>query len=295
MKILLCGARGFVGSHLERALVRAGHQVIAGVSSVRAGERDRVAVNYARDVQMADWLPRVRDVDAVINAVGILRSTSGRPITSVHTDAPKALFDACAEAGVPRVIQVSALGIEHSATQYAQTKLAAEKHLQGLVASGRLSATILRPSIVFGKGGDSSALFVNLAKLPVALLPGPVIDAQVQPVAVTDLADAVVNLLQTSPQPPGPLPCVGPQAVQLGDFIASLRRQLGHRPAKVLRLPDVLTTLSAMMGDMVSASPWSSEAVDLLKQPNVASPAAFEAVLGRSGVHYSRLLAETWH
>ena len=295
MKILLCGVRGFVGSHLERALVRAGHQVIGGVSSVRAGERDRVAVNYARDVQMADWLPRVRDVDAVINAVGILRSTSGRPITAVHTDAPKALFDACAEAGVPRVIQVSALGIEHSATQYAQTKLAAEKHLQGLVASGRLSATILRPSIVFGKGGDSSALFVNLAKLPVALLPGPVIDARVQPVAVTDLADAVVNLLQTSPQPPGPLPCVGPQAVQLGDFIASLRRQLGHRPAKVLRLPDVLTTLSAMMGDMVSASPWSSEAVDLLKQPNVASPAAFEAVLGRSGVHYSRLLAETWH
>ncbi len=295
MKILLCGARGFVGGHLERALVRAGHQVIGGVSSVRADERDRVALNYARDVQMADWLPRVRDVDAVINAVGILRSTSSRPITAVHTDAPKALFDACAEAGVPRVIQVSALGIEHSATQYAQTKLAAEKHLQGLVASGRLSATILRPSIVFGKGGDSSALFVNLAKLPVALLPGPVIDAQVQPVAVTDLADAVVNLLQTSPQPPGPLPCVGPQAVPLGDFIASLRRQLGHRPAKVLRLPDALTSLSAMMGDLVSASPWSSEAVDLLKQPNVASPAAFEAVLGRSGVHYSRLLAETWH
>ena len=205
------------------------------------------------------------------------------------------MFDACAQTGVPRVIQISALGIEHSPTQYAQTKLAAEQHLQALVAAGRLSATILRPSIVFGRGGASSALFVNLARLPVALLPGPVIDAQVQPVAVTDLADAVVNLLTQSPQPPGPLACVGPEAVQLGVFIASLRQQLGHRPAKVLRLPDALTSLSALLGDLVSASPWSSEAVDLLKQPNVAPPAPFEALLGRSGVHYDRLLAETWH
>lgn len=295
MKILLCGARGFVGSHLQRALVRAGHEVIGGVSSVRLGERDVIAVDFARDVQAADWLPRVRDMDVVINAVGILRSTGGRPIQAVHTDTPKALFDACAQTGVPRVIQISALGIEHSPTQYAQTKLVAEQHLQVLMAAGRLSATILRPSIVFGRGGASSALFVNLAKLPVALLPGPVIDARVQPVAVTDLADAVVNLLNHTPQPPGPLPCVGPEAVQLGTFIASLRQQLGHRPAKVLRLPDALTSLSALLGDLVSASPWSSEAVDLLKQPNVAPPAAFEAVLGRSGVHYGRLLDATWH
>lgn len=294
MKILLCGARGFVGSHLQRALQRAGHQVVGGVSSVRAGESVRIAVDYTHDVHVADWLPRVRDMDVVINAVGILRSTGSRPITAVHTDTPKALFDACAQTGVPRVIQISALGIEHSDTQYAQTKLAAEQHLQALVGAGRLSATILRPSIVFGKGGASSALFVNLARLPVALLPGPVIDAQVQPVAVTDLADAVVNLLSTHPQPPGPLACVGPQAVPLGEFIASLRQQLGHRPAKVLRLPDALTSLSALLGDLVSASPWSSEAVDLLKQPNVAPPAAFEALLGRSGVHYGRLLAENW-
>jgi nucleoside-diphosphate-sugar epimerase len=295
MKILLCGARGFVGSHLQSALVRAGHEVIGGVSSVRPGERDVIAVDFARDVQAADWLPRVRDMDVVINAVGILRSTGGRPIQAVHTDTPKALFDACAQTGVPRVIQISALGIEHSPTQYAQTKLAAEQHLQALMATGRLSATILRPSIVFGRGGASSALFVNLARLPVALLPGPVIDAQVQPVAVTDLADAVVNLLNHTPQPPGPLACVGPQPVPLGDFIASLRQQLGHRPAKVLRLPDALTSLSAMMGDLVSASPWSSEAVDMLKQPNAAPPAAFEALLGRAGAHYSRLLTETWH
>lgn len=295
MNILLCGARGFIGGNLHRALLRAGHHVISGVSSVRPGERDSLAVDYAHDVHVADWLPRVRDVDAVINAVGILRSTASRPITAVHTETPKALFDACAQTGVPRVIHISALGIEHSRTQYAQTKLAAEAHLRALVSAGRLSATILKPSIVFGKGGDSSALFVNLARLPLALLPGPVIDAQVQPVAVSDLADAVVNLLNTSPQPPGPLACVGPQAVQLGDFIASLRQQLGHRPAKVLRLPDALTSFSALLGDLASASPWSSEAVDLLKQPNVADPAAFEAVLGHPGVPYSRLLAQTWH
>lgn len=294
MKILICGARGFIGGHLQRALVSAGHEVMAGVSSPRPGEHNTIAMNYAQDVHPSDWLLRVRDVDVVINAVGILRSTGSRPISAVHTDTPKALFEACAQTGVRRVIHISALGIEHSPTQYAQTKLAAEQHLKSLVSAGKLSATILKPSIVFGKGGDSSALFVNLARLPLAVLPGPVIDAQVQPVAVTDLAQVVVNLLSPHHASVGSVACVGPQAVQLGDFIASLRQQLGHRPAKVLRLPDGLTRFSAMLGDLVSASPWSSEAVDLLKQPNVADPTDFQSLLGGKGVRFDHLLAETW-
>lgn len=295
MNILLCGARGFIGSHLRSALEAAGHRVTGGVSAAWGAGPHDIVVDYARDTDPAIWLPRLQGIEVVVNAVGVLRDSPRRPIAAVHTATPQALFEACAQAGVPQVIHVSALGIEYSTTRYARTKLAAERHLGELRAQGRLLSTILRPSIVFGKGGDSSALFLNLARLPVALLPGPVIDAQIQPVAVTDLAEAVAALIGLPQPPAGPLPCVGPEPVLLGDFIASLRKQLGHGPAHVVRLPDALTTLSAQLGDWVPASPWSSEAVELLQQNNTAPPAEFEALIGHPGAHFSTLLKHTWH
>ena len=100
---------------------------------------------------------------------------------------------------------------------------------------------------------------MNLARLPVALFPGPVLDARVQPVSVHDLAAAVVALLGPALEQTGTIDCTGPEALTMGAFIASLRQQLGHRPATVLRLPQPLTTLSARLGDAVPQSPWCSE------------------------------------
>ena len=72
----------------------------------------------------------------MINAVGVLRDSAGRPLQAMHADAPIALFDACAAAGVRRVVQISALGIAHSATRYASTKRAADEHLLALTEQG---------------------------------------------------------------------------------------------------------------------------------------------------------------
>ena len=80
----------------------------------------------------------------------------------------------------------------------------------------------------------------------------------------------------------------------MGAFIASLRQQLGHRPARVLRLPQWLTHLSARLGDAVPASPWCSETLAMLGSDNVGDSAVFERLLGRQGVHYSQLVATAW-
>ena len=69
----------------------------------------------------------------------------------------------------------------------------------------------------------------------------------------------------------------------------------GHlRPARVLRLPDVLTQLSARMGDAVPGIPWCTETLSMLGSDNVGNPAVFEQLLGRKGVHYSQLVATAW-
>ncbi|MDP3230436.1 MAG: NAD-dependent epimerase/dehydratase family protein [Acidovorax sp.] len=295
MNILLTGSTGFVGHTVAAALTLAGHTVRGGVSPrQRTVLPTQVPMDFARDTTPDLWLPRLAGIDAVVNAVGVLRDSSARPIDAVHQHTPSALFTACAQAGVKRVVHISALGIEGSSTRYASTKRAADSHLLGLAAKGALSAAVLRPSVVFGKGGDSSALFMNLARLPVALFPGPMLTARVQPVSVHDLVAAIVALLGPAVATQGIIECTGPEALTMGAFIASLRQQLGSSPAHVLRLPDPLTQLSARLGDAVPASPWCTETLSMLGSDNVGNPAVFEQLLGRKGVHYSQLVATAW-
>jgi len=293
--VLLTGASGFIGRTLFTALSQAGFRVYRALSPRHAqGQEDCLRVDFARDTSAEIWRERLSGVDAVINAVGVLRDSRSRPIDALHGETPKALFTACAQAGVKRVIQISALGIEGSSTRYASSKRAADSHLLELVQQGKLSAAVLRPSIVFGKGGASSALFMNLARLPLLCLPQPVLQARVQPLAVSDLAQAVRALLQEAAHEQGVLELAGPEAIHLGNFIASLRQQSGHKPARVLRLPDWLTRFSARLGDCVPVSPWCSESLALLAKDNVADAACLRRLLGRDAVHYSALVAQEW-
>lgn len=109
--VLILGASGFLGRHIAAALAAAGHEVIRGVRRPPAGDGARyVAVDYERDHEPADWLPRLERVDAVVNAAGILRERGRSTFEALHVRAPAALFRACAQARVRRVVQVSALG-----------------------------------------------------------------------------------------------------------------------------------------------------------------------------------------
>lgn len=281
--VLICGASGFIGGRVVRALRE------AGLSVTTASSRTH---DFTRAHTPADWVPHLAGFDAVINAVGVLRDTRDRPLDALHHRAPAALFEACAQAGVSRVIQISANGVAASDTRYATSKRAADEVLLRLRAEGRLEGTVLRPSIVFGRGGASSALFMSLAKLPVLVLPAAALSARVQPVAVPDVALACLRLLQDG----GPelVTAVGPQALPLSAFIGELRRQLGHGPARVIPLPDAPSRWSALVGDRLPFQPWSSESLSLLQQDNIGDAAAFAHLLGRAPVPLEQFVEATW-
>ena len=283
-RVLVCGAGGFIGRAIAAQLRSAGFDVIAP----RSHELD-----FARLLNAAEWLPHLQGVDAVVNAVGVLRDSRHRPMDAIHHRAPAALFDACAQLGVRRVVQISALGIDASTTRYGSTKRAADEHLLALRNAGRLNATVVRPSIVFGRDGVSSQLFMRLARLPLLVLPAAALRSRVQPVAVGDLADAIARLL-AMPEPPARLSAVGPRALTLAEFIGTLRQQLGHNAARAFALPDTPSRWSARLGDCVPVQPWCSETLNLLWTDNIDGAGPFAALLGRAATAPEALVEVAW-
>ena len=286
MRVFVAGARGFIGRHLVQSLSRqSGVQVIPGVRPGRASEGgEGIAFDFRTDHDPSVWLKRLEGVDAVAVCVGVLRQSKKQPIESLHDLGPCALFEACQRLGIP-VHHVSALGISQGISPYAVTKRRAEQRLAQLAAEAPAwKAQVYRPSIVFGRGGASSALFMNLARMPVLLMPGPVLQTAIQPVWVQDLTDAMARaMVNDDARAPGlsSVDVVGETALPMGDFIAELRKQLGHSAAWQLTMPHWMVETSAWLGDQVEASPWCHETLSMLGTPNTGDPTALRAMLGR--------------
>jgi uncharacterized protein YbjT (DUF2867 family) len=156
--------------------------------------RRSVTIDYMRDHAVTDWLPRLQGVDVVINAIGILRDTRTATFQAVHEDAPIALFRACVQARVMKVVQISALGADAQAvSRYHLSKKRADDALAELP----IPWVIVQPSLVFGMDGRSAALCLALAALPVIPLPGDGGQC-VQPVHIDDLTAAIVALVRSS-------------------------------------------------------------------------------------------------
>lgn len=235
MNILLTGASGFIGRNIASALIAAGHSVHP---ILRAQGMD-----FCRMCDKADWLPHLDGIDAAINCVGIIGETGAQRFQTLHADAPKALFTACAEMGVRRVIQISALGADDTAfSTYHLSKLAADEYLRSL----DLDWFVLRPSLIYGRGGKSAALFMRLASLPIIPVIG---DGQqkLQPVHIRDVVATVLHCL-VSTHARQTLDIVGNDTLTFTEWMQGLRQAQCLAPGRVLRIPFRLAMLGASLG-----------------------------------------------
>lgn len=283
MRVLICGGTGFLGRHIVNALAQREHDPVV------LSRHSSPALDFAQATSAVQWLPHLQGIDAVINAVGALRDQPGQDLQTLHSTAPMALFDACAQLGIQRVVQISALGVEQSETRYASTKRAADEHLLALGEEGKLNPVVVRPSVIFGAGGASSKLFLNLARLPALLLPEVMQNSFIQPVAVRELAEVVAQMATTATQN-GVVEIGGPEPVSIERFIASLRAQMKHGPASVRTLPGWLSSGSAKLGDRIHWLPWCSETMAMLENNNVTNPQTLASLLGRAATGPGQLL-----
>lgn len=284
MRILLTGATGFIGRHLSAALLAAGHEVVCLSRSGRPREDGPrgplrfVAGDFAALREPAAWRPLLEGIDVVINAVGILRESSDQRFDVLHEQAPRALFDACVQARVPRVIQISALGADEGArSAYHLSKRAADEHLLSLP----LAATVVQPSLVFGPGGASASLFGTWASAPVQPLPGRG-DQPVQPIHVDDAVAAIVALVERPSHVGRRVALVGPEPMGLGQFLARLRSTLGLGRALVMPVPMPLMRGLAWLTGRLPGGLLDPPTLAMLERGNTGDVTDTRTLLGRA-------------
>lgn len=251
--VLVVGVTGFIGAAVACRLHAAGARVI-GVS--RSVPKSAVPLRHVRlDIACAAdpsaWRPHLDDVDAVVYCAGALQEGPDESLQDVHEVGPAALYRACAEAHVLRIVHLSALGVEHGATDFSRTKRAGDR---ALMESG-LDWVILRPSVVVGRNAfGGAALLRGLAALPV--LPVPEQAGTLQVVHIDDVLDTVLFFLRAGAPAQLVLEVVGPHPWRFDELVGLFRRWLGWRPAGSMRLPRWLAALSFGFGDLMGRLGW---------------------------------------
>ena len=293
MRVLVCGATGCVGRAVSRALRSRGHHVIEGARGVDEA-RHTMPIDFMVPVAPEAWARRLRErhVEAVVNCVGILMPSRGQTFERVHTAGPVELFRGAAIAGVAREVQVSALGVgddpESLATPYLRSKLLAEEALAGTAVEG----AVVRPTLVYGPGSQSAALFATLASLPVVGLPG-LGSQRLQPIHVYELAEAIVRLLEREEPARGVFELGGGDVITYREMLDRYRTALGLGGAVWLPVPMPLMGFGAWLAEALPQRVFCRDTVRLLARGSVPAANAAPALLGRMPSTLAHGLATT--
>jgi uncharacterized protein YbjT (DUF2867 family) len=251
--ILVTGASGFVGRHLVPELLAGGHQVVAMVRTPTAGEMvlgglpsaQRKAVETRiGDVTRPDTLaPAMAGVDAVVHLVAIPRDfNGGADLRLVNTEGTRAVVAAMKEAGVRRLVHMSAMGVADDPTlHYASSKAKAE----ALVRDSGLGWTILKPSLQFGAGDGFFNIIASLVRLSPGIVPVPGDgSSRFQPIHVSDVAAVVVRSIADPTSNGGTFELGGPRYWTYREITREVLTALGKRRA-IVPMPVPLISLVA--------------------------------------------------
>jgi len=284
--VTVFGGSGFLGRNVVRALCRRDYRVRVAVRrpelagylqpSGRVGQVHTVQANlrYPASVEAA-----IRDSHIVINLVGILAEAGGQTFDAVQAKGAETVARAAAAAGA-RLIHVSAIGADAgSASHYARAKAAGEQAVLAAVPS----ATIFRPSVMFGPEDQFTNRFAALARIsPVLPLIGG--DTRMQPVYVGDVATAVADAVDGKAKAGATYELGGPEVLTMREIIEAIL-EITERKRMLVPLPFGLARFKAAFLQFApGALKLTPDQVTLLESDNVVSDAAMAAGLTLEGL-----------
>ncbi len=270
--VVLVGGSGFFGAHLAQDLLGRGARL--RVVSRRPERAFRLKplgnlgqVQFARaDVTRPESLAAVlAGADAVVNLVGAFAGD----LDAIQGAGAGKIAAAARAAGAQAFVHISAIGADAGgATGYAASKAAGE----AAVLKAFPTATVLRPSVLFGPDDNFINLFAGLiARLPVLPVFGP--EAKLQPLFVDDAAAAVTAALADPARHGGKTYEIGgPEVVTMFELNRRIAAAQG-RERLLIELPDPVSGAIAALTGWLPFAPLSSDQWALLKAGNVASGA----------------------
>jgi NADH dehydrogenase len=269
--VTLFGGGGFLGRYTAQALFKTG-------ARVRIVQREPRSAFFLKPLARLGQLQfvsgdlrdpaRVRAAvagsDAVVNLVGVLKGD----FEGIHVEGARNIAEAAAEAGAGALVHVSAIGADpHSESAYGQSKGEGE----AAVLAAFPHATILRPSVLFGREDNFVNRFAGLMRLAPVL---PVIRGatKFQPVYAADAARAVSAAALDPRTHGGKLyELGGPQVLSMRELMQWISETTG-RNRTLADIPDPAARLFAKAFGWAPGAPITWDQWLMLQKDNVVSP-----------------------
>ncbi|MCF6180251.1 MAG: complex I NDUFA9 subunit family protein [Geopsychrobacter sp.] len=294
MHIFVTGGSGFVGRTLCRKLIDRGHRLsclIRTGSEPRLPESSQIKSITTDLFDSALLAPLIKDCDAVIHLVGIIREFTSRQISfkRLHLDATRSILAATQQAGVKRFLHMSANGARnHAVSAYHQTKWLAEEE----VRKSDLDWTIFRPSLIYGAEDQFISMLCWLIKrLPVVPVMGNG-EYCLQPVPVAQIALGFANALDSSVSLGKTYHCGGADCLSYNRLLDEVG--LALRKPKVIKLSQPLALMRPLVHllQRLPPFPMTSDQLQMLIEGNCCETEPWLSDLGldpvplRSGLTY---------
>lgn len=289
--VTVFGGSGFIGRQVVRRLAAQGWTVRAAVRNPNTagflkpmGDPGQVNPVRADITDPASIRAAIAGADAVINLVGILFERGKVTFDAVHRQGAANVALAAKDAGIARLVHMSALGADkNSPSDYARTKALGEE----AVLAAFPGATIFRPSVVFGPDDDFFNRFARLARIspvlpvftgdgfkPVRTENGYSLDLfgsggpTFQPVYVGDVAEALVKAADDSRLAGKIFELGGPRRYTLKEILELVQRTTGHKRLLV-PLPFAIAKIQAFFLQFLPKPALTPDQVKLLRVDNV--------------------------
>jgi NADH dehydrogenase len=270
------GGSGFIGRYVVKRLAQLGYIVRVpsrypeGALFLKPmGAVGQVVPLYASVTIEGTVQRAVEGADVVINLIGVLAESRKASFQAIHTEGSERIARLSAAAGVERLVQISAIGADPGSTsRYGSTKGKAEQ----AVLAAFPGAIILRPSLVFGMEDKFFNRFAEIARLAPFM---PVISGgtKMQPVFVSDVADAVMAALGSLTAPGKIFELGGPRVWTFREILAFILKTT-HRDRKMIDIPMWVARIQAFFLQYVPGKPLTPDQLLMLSKDNVVAPGA---------------------
>jgi uncharacterized protein YbjT (DUF2867 family) len=271
MRVLIVGGTGFIGAQLAAELHERGHTVTVLSRTPGEGDRPDGVHTAVGDVTDPDSLgDAFEGQDAVVNLVALsplFTPAGGNGMHErVHLDGTRHVVEAATTHGVRTFVQMSALGADpDGTTAYIRAKGEAE----AVVRNADLEWVIVRPSVVFGDGGEFLS-FTRLLTTPyVSGLPGGG-KTRFQPIWVGDLVPMLADAVEDDRHAGQVYELGGPEVLTLAD-VATLVYRADGKSLVVLPVPMVLARIGLAIGGAIPGFPMGPDQYRALRFDNTVA------------------------